>query len=123
MYLNPTGVSYSGTPCAFGQSIDQVGRRDRLANTVLPAAALDQIVEQQGDDIVRLKKGPIRVENAKAVRIAVRRNPDLRPGFTHLPAELFEQVIVRFRRMSSKENVAVVVDRRHCYPGFAQHCV
>jgi len=49
-----------------------------------------------------LQVGSVRIDNPKAIRVAVGRNTDVRSGRPHLFPQIFEQVIVRFRRMSPK---------------------
>src|SRR5580700_12122782 len=58
------------------ESVDKVGGRDRLRHTVLPAARLDKVVEEQRDDVIRLDEGTVGVDNAEAVRVPVGRNSD-----------------------------------------------
>ena len=113
MYLKPTGVSCSSTPCCLGDGVDQVGGGDRLGYAVLPAAALDQVIEQQGDDVVGLKEGAVGVDDAEAVGIAVGGNADVRPGLAHLLAQGFEQMIVRLGGVSAEQNVAAIVHGRN----------
>src|SRR5207237_3917591 len=52
-----------------GQSVNQIRGSDRLSDTIFPSAAFDQVIEQQGDDVIWLQKGPVLVHDAEAVRI------------------------------------------------------
>ena len=89
MYLKPTGVSCSSTPCRFGQRVDQIRGCYRFGHAIFPAPALDQVVKQKRDHVVRLKKRPIGVDDAEAVGVAVGRNSNLCSRFAHLSFAVF----------------------------------
>ena len=46
-----------------------------LATPLLPAAGLDQVVEEERDDVVGLDEGAVGVDDAEAIRIAVGGDP------------------------------------------------
>ena len=79
MYLKPTGVSCRRNLVSFRKGVDQVGRGNGLRHAVLPSAALDQVVKQQGDDIVRLNKCSVGIDYAEAIGVTIGRDPDVAP--------------------------------------------
>ncbi len=94
-----------------------------LADAILPAAALHQVIEEQRDDVVRLEECAVGVDDAEAVGVSIGRDADLGPGFAHLLAQIFEQMIVGLRRMSAEQHVAIVMHRRDLHAGAAQQFV
>src|SRR5712691_7247874 len=58
----------------FGDRVDQVRRRHRLRDAILPSPGLHQVVEQQSDYIIGLQKSSIGIDNSKAIRITISRN-------------------------------------------------
>ena len=86
----------------FSKRIHHVGSRDRLTHSVFPAPAFDQIIEQQGDDLIGLKECTVFVHNAKAVGIAVGGDPDVGFHRAHLLAHGFEQMIVGLGRVPAE---------------------
>ena len=123
MYLNPTGVSCNSTPCFSRQRVDQIRGRNRFGHAILPAPALHQIIKQQRDHIIRLQKSSIGVDNAKTVGVAIRRNPNLRPSLAHLLSQIFQQMIVRLRRMPAEQHVAIIMHGRDLQARAAQQFV
>ena len=119
IYLNPPASRRAG-PCGVGHSVDQVGRCHALGHAVSPAARLHQVVQQQRNNVVRLDKRAIAVQNAEAVRIAVGRDADRRAHLLHLFLRVAQQVVVGLWRMSAEEHVAVVVNRLHSHARLAQ---
>ena len=71
--------------------------------------ALDQVVEQQRDHVVRLDKRPVLIDDAKSISVAVGCYTNVRLRRTHAHAKSLEQMIVRLRSVSAKENVARIV--------------
>src|SRR3954471_9135791 len=61
-----------------GERVNQVRRRNRLRHTVLPAATLNKVVEEKRDDVIRLDKSAVLVNNTEAIGVAVGRDDDLR---------------------------------------------
>src|SRR4029077_12053162 len=110
-------------PVVPGQGVDHVGGGYGFSHSILPAAALHQIIEEKGDDVIRLEESSVLIDDAEASGVHVRSDADLRIGFANLPAEVFEQMIVRLRRMSAEEHVTIVVDSRHVHAGVAQQRV
>ncbi len=123
MYLNPTGVSCSSTAVMFGHGIDQVGGGDGLGHAIFPATAFDQVVEQQGDDVVGSEESAVGVHNSEAVSIAVGGDADVRVGGAHLFAASVEQVVVRFGSVSAEEHVTAIVDGGDIDAGLAQQSI
>src|SRR5581483_12240187 len=78
----------------FGQSIDQVGGGNRFADSILPASRFDQIIKQQRNDVIRLEKSAILVDDPEAIGIAVGGDSNLSLLLSHLFAKSFEQMIV-----------------------------
>src|SRR5579884_3435333 len=70
----------------LGERVNKVGSSDGFGDAILPAAALDQIVEQECDDVIGLKKRAILVDDAKAVGITVGCNSDVSFGLAQLLA-------------------------------------
>src|SRR5581483_12275699 len=99
---------------------DQIRGGHRLADTVPPAAALDQVVEQQSEDVVRLKEGAVFVHDAEAVGIAVGGNADVGLHFAHFDAHGLEQVVVRLGRVTAEQHIAIIVHGGNLNPGVAQ---
>ncbi len=56
---------------ALSEGVDQVCGGHRLPYTVFPAAALDQVVKEQGDHVVRLDECAILVDDAEAICVTV----------------------------------------------------
>jgi len=81
----------------FSQSINQIGSSNRLSNAIFPAARFNQIIKEQGDDVVGLYKCAVLIDDSETVGITVGRNANSSAGFAHLDAQVFQQVIVRFR--------------------------
>ena len=107
----------------LGQRINQVGGRDRFGHTVLPAAALDEVIEQQGDDVVWRNEGPVLVHDAESVSIAIGRDANMRARLPHLGAQIVEQMIVGLRSVSAEEHVAIIVYGRNLDAELAQQRV
>src|SRR4029077_15485559 len=80
----------------FRERVDQVRCGDRFRDSVLPAAALHQEVEEYSDHVLWLQERPVLVHDTEAIGIAISCNPDPRSGFPHLLAQVVEQMIVRF---------------------------
>ncbi len=72
----------------FGKGVDQVGGGDAFGHAVLPAARFDEVVEEQGDDVVGLDEGAVFVDDAEAVGVAVGGNADGRADLLHLAWQL-----------------------------------
>src|SRR5215469_17373066 len=104
----------------LGQRIDQICSRNRFPHTVFPATAFHQIVEEQSNDIVRLKKSSLFIHDAEAVGIAVSGDSHVRLSLAHLLFSIFEQMIVRFWRMPAEKHIAVIVNGIHRYASVAQ---
>ena len=102
------------------KGINKVRGRDGLADAVFPAAALDQIIKQQRDDVIRLKEGAILVHNTKAIGVAVGGYADVGFDVTHLIAHRLQQVVVWLRSVASEEHIAVVVNGCDLDPGVSQ---
>ncbi len=104
----------------FGERVDQVGCGHALGHAVAPAARLHQVIEEQRDDVVRLDKGAVAVDDAEAVRVAVGGDDQSRADLLHLFLRVAEQVVVRLRRVAAEEHIAVVVDGFNGDAGLAQ---
>src|SRR5262249_47048420 len=55
----------------FCNAIDQMGRRYSASDAALPSSALDQIVDQHRDQLVRIYEFGAFVQDAEPIRIAV----------------------------------------------------
>ena len=55
---------------------------------------------------------PSCIHNAEAVRIAIRRDPDLRARLLHLRFAVAQQMIIRLGSMPAKQHIAIVMHRR-----------
>src|SRR5690349_14617962 len=91
----------------FGERIDQIRCSHRLPHPVFPTAALDQIMEQKRNHIVRLNESSIAIHNSKSIRISIGCNPNVGPHGFHLASQILEQMIVGFGCMSAEEHVAM----------------
>ena len=103
-----------------GQRVDQIGCRHAFGHAVFPSARLHQVVEQQRNNVVGLDKRPIRVHNAEAVRISIRRNAQRRAYLPHLRLRIAQQLVGRLRRMAAKQNIPKIVNRRNRHARLAQ---
>ena len=65
----------------FGKRVDEIGGGDRFADSVLPAAGFNQVIEEQRNDVVGLEECAILVDNAEAIGIAIGRNADAQRRF------------------------------------------
>jgi len=65
-------------------------------------------------------KFAVLTDNSESVRITVGRHADSRGGFAYLEAQVFQQVIVRFRGVTAEKYVACVVDGGHLDSSLAQ---
>ena len=104
----------------LGQGVDEVGRRYRLPYSILPSAALHQVIEEQSNDVIRLKEGAVLVHNAKPVGVSVRRDADVGFGLAHRFAKVVEQMVVGFGGVSAKQHVAVIVDTGDFHSGLTE---
>ena len=68
----------------FGKRVDEIGGRYGFADSVLPAARFDQVIEEQRDDVVGLEERAVFVDNAEAIGIAIGRDANSRAHFAHL---------------------------------------
>ena len=93
-----------------GEGVDEVGGGDGFGDAVLPAAGFDEVVEEQGDDVVGLDKGAVLVDDAEAVGVSVGGDDEAGTDLVHLGLGVAQQMIVRFGCMAAEEDVAVVVD-------------
>src|SRR5712664_347735 len=107
----------------FGHGVDQVGGGYRLGHAIFPAAAFDQVVEQQGHDVVGGEESAVGVHDSEAVGVSVGGDTDVCLHCSHLFAAAFEQVVVRFGSMAAEEDVTAIMDGRDIYAGFAQQRV
>src|SRR3984893_14469571 len=89
------------------QSVDQIGGGDRLGHSVLPAAALDQVIKEQGNHVIRLQEGSVGVDYAEAIGVAIGRDANLGLRLAHLFTQIFEQMIVGFGSMSAEQAVTL----------------
>ena len=55
----------------IGEGVDEVGGGDAFGDAVAPAAGFDEVVEEQGDDVVGLDEGAVLIDDAEAVGVAV----------------------------------------------------
>src|SRR6201987_3237149 len=90
-------------------SIDQVRRCDGLGHSIPPAARLHQIIEQQRNDVIRLDKRAVAIDNSEAISIAIRRNADRCAYLLHLRLAVAQQMIVRLRRMATEQHITVIM--------------
>src|SRR5438477_9099226 len=67
----------------FGHSINQVGGGNRLGHAILPASAFNQVVKQQGDDVVGGEESAVGVYDSEAVGVSVSGNTDVRLCSSH----------------------------------------
>src|SRR5271168_3819433 len=95
----------------IGEGVYEVGGGDGFGNPVAPAARLDQIIEEQGDDVIGLDKDAVGVDDAEAVGVAVRSDDEACADLVHFGFRVPEKVVVGFWRMAAKEHIAIVVDR------------
>jgi len=81
----------------------RVGGGHALGYAVLPAAGFHQVVEEQGDNVVRLNKRAVGVHNAEAVRVAVGRDAEGSADLLHLGSGVAQQVVVWLGSMAAKQ--------------------
>ena len=93
-----------------GEGVDEVGGGDAFGDAVAPAAGFDEVVEEQGDDVVGLDEGAVGVDDAEAVGVAVGGDAEGRADLFHFAFGVAEQVVVGLGCMAAEEDVAVVVD-------------
>ena len=103
----------------IGEGVDQVGGGHALGHAVAPAAGLDQIVEEQGDDVIRLDEGSVLVDNAEAVGVAIGGHGQVGARLPHLGPCVVQQLVGGLRSMAAEEHVAVIVNRLHGYARLA----
>ena len=70
----------------FGQGIDEIGGGYRLAHAILPSTALDEVIEQEGDDVIGLQESAVLVYDAEAIGVAVGGDSDMGFLLAHLLA-------------------------------------
>ena len=100
------------------QGIDQVRCHHRLGNAILPSPAFDQIFKEQRQNVIRRDEGPIRVNDAEAVSVAVGGNADVRVVRFHCLAKIAEQMVVGFGSMSAEEHITAIMDCHNIDAGF-----
>src|SRR5207302_3151999 len=83
------------------EGINHVGGCDRLGDAVLPSAGLDQIVEEQCDDVIRLEECAVGIHYAEAVSITVSSDDDAGAGLAHLGFGFVKEMAFWLRRMSA----------------------
>ena len=81
-----------------------------------PTAVLLQMIQGEGQDLVRSKPGAIFINNAKAIRIPVQAQADLRFTAPHKPAHFSHSFGVRLRMMAAEQRVELVVKHGHFGP-------
>ncbi len=123
MYLKPTGVSWSSILCFSASALIRLVVATDLPTPFFQPRRFHQIVKQQRDDVVGLEERAVVVDNPEAVGIAIGRNANPRADFAHLVPQVFEQMIVGFGRVASKEHIASVMDGGHRYASLAQERV
>ena len=77
----------------IGEGVDEIGGGHALGHAVTPAARLDQVVEEQGNDVIGLDEGSVLVDNAEAVRVAVGGDGQVGPRLPHLGLGVAEQFV------------------------------
>src|SRR6266566_3462265 len=73
----------------------------------IPAAAFDQVVIEQGKNVVRRNPAALRIDDAKAIRIAIGRQPDLRFVRDHGFGEALEVLLGDVGAGALEENIAL----------------
>src|SRR5438128_1279136 len=73
----------------------------------IPAAAFDQVVIEQGKNVVRRNPAALRIDDAKAIRIAIGRQPDLRLVRDHSFGEALEVLLGDVGAGALEENIAL----------------
>jgi len=106
MYLKSHGGLMQFHAMRLGQRVDQVCSRHGFGDAIFPTAAFDEVVKKKSDYIVRLQEGPVGVDNAEAIGVAIGGNPNLRAGFTHLLAQILQKMIVGLGSVPAEQNVA-----------------
>jgi len=97
----------------FCHSINQMGGGDRAGNASSQLANPDQIIKQQGDDVIRLDIGAVGIKNAKTVSISIGGNPQPDGRIVFHQRDKVRNVFLGWLwRMSAKIRVGFVVNNR-----------
>src|SRR5438105_3234610 len=78
------------------QGVNHVGCSNRLSHAVFPPSALYEVVEQNRDDIVGLKKRAIFIDDSEAVGVAIGSDANLCFALPHALAQGLKKMVVRF---------------------------
>ncbi len=100
-----------GHPVVAGHGVHQVSGGHAAGHRSGPVRpGFEQVVEQQGQDVVGGDEGAVVVEHPEAVGIPVGREAEVGAAGGDLLPELLQDFIGRFGRMAAEENVPVAVD-------------
>src|SRR5258705_13653558 len=86
-------------------------RSDRASNATLPLTAFHKVIDQHRDQFVGINEFTTFIENAEAIRVAVRCHTQLQRVLLHYKLEFAELFIGGFRMMTTEKNVAVGVEK------------
>jgi hypothetical protein len=113
MCLKPTGTSKQVSPKVARDRVEQVRRREVAHGRPVPAAVFEQIVIEQHQDLVRVQKRALVVDDAQPVGVAVRRDADVAAVLQHVVLQLRERLFVRRGQAAAEQRVVPLVDHVH----------
>ena len=101
----------------FRHRVDQVRSGDRTPDAAGHPLDPDQVVQEQGDDVVGLDEAAVAVHDAEAVRVAVGRDPQADLGvLLHQLDEVLDVLLGGLRREAAEIRVALRIHQHHLDP-------
>src|ERR1700694_3587298 len=107
----------------LSQGIHHVGGGNRLPYPIFPAAGFDQIIEQNGNNVIGLDKGSIFIHDPKAVGVSVGCHSQPGSAGSHGCPHFVQKGAIGFGSVSTKENVTGIVDGNDLDAHLAQHVI